>query len=509
MQRAEQTVTLLTKGDSLPRASSSPLSRIPPELWECIFESYDEEKDPETDVQKPHFSNIRLTCRTFASVSKSVAFRHFIFRPFVCQESSDTPHLFFPKGYDVPRGSARLQAWGSFAIAQHVRRVSIEPASWDGPYSKEGDGEHLLDAFFRVLPRFSGAVRVDCAGFPFDEYRLAQLGRLSRLRFLSMQKCMIAVDVTQLPPGMLKQIATFDYNTGYTGNFDSEYHRRTTKWLAVIQREMISNIQLSLFHPFSVTEFFRSLTASGMAHLLTSLEIPEDHELVKLLVATLAGGSGPPSLRKLSLLVRRGVPHSPIVDAEFCPMLGLPELQEYTGSAHFLVEPVFVPHAPSIKRLQLYSEFSYRMHAPDYIVLTLHRLSNSASSDLGLGLSGLTRLRFDAGYLPADLLVAISECCPELKELYVLARDESLGGRRTQYGLFEKAVENLANILLSGNPGAVLTKNSTSAPTEPADLRNILRLLSCRETQHNYMDRPRQAPLVPNNGQSEGPSPEV
>ncbi|KAF7965114.1 hypothetical protein HWV62_45555 [Athelia sp. TMB] len=69
------------------------------------------------------------------------------------------------------------------------------------------------------------------------------------------------------------------------------------------------------------------------------------------------------------------------------------------------------------------------MHAPDYIVLTLHRLSNSASSDLGLGLSGLICLRFDVGYLPADLLVAISECCPELKELYVGASPGKIGAR--------------------------------------------------------------------------------
>ena len=322
-----------------------------------------------------------------------------------------------------------MQAWGSFTIAQHVRRVSIEPASWDGPYSKEGDGEHLLDAFFRVLPRFSGAVRVDCAGFPFDEYRLAQLGTLPHLRFLSVQKCMVAVDVTQLPPGMLKHVVTFDYNTGYTGNFDSEYHRRTTKWLAVMQRDMISSIRLSLFHPFSVTEFFRSLTATGMARLLTTLEMPSDHELVKLLASTLAGGSEPLSLRRLSLLVRSGVPHSPVVDAEFSPMLGLPELQEYTGSAHFLMEPVFVPHAPSLQQLQFYSEFPYCMHAPDYIALTLQRLSNSDPSGLGLGLSGLTRLRFDVGYLPEDLLATISECCPELKELYVGASPGRIGAR--------------------------------------------------------------------------------
>ncbi|KZP02338.1 hypothetical protein FIBSPDRAFT_1055940, partial [Athelia psychrophila] len=341
--------------------------------------------------------------------------------------------------------SARLRAWASLDIAPHVRRVSIQPASWDGLYTKEGDGEHLLDAFFRVLPRFSLAVRVDCAGFPCDGYRLGQLNALPWLRHLSVQKCMITADSGQLPSGLLKCVVTLGYNTGYTGDFSSDYHTRTTKWLGVVRRDTVHDIQLALFHLSAATAFLRALSVMGVTQLLTTLIMPGDNELVELLVETLGGGSEPSSLRSLSLLVRRGALHRPWLYAGPKRAAGvkLLMLQEYTGSPYFLSQSVFVPHAPTLLQLRLYAPLSpgNDLSAPGYIESTLRDLCLCQSgshdpsypsypADRMLGLLGLTCLRVDVAYLPSSLLAAISQACPALEELCVSASPGEVGARR-------------------------------------------------------------------------------
>ncbi|KZP17348.1 hypothetical protein FIBSPDRAFT_957178 [Athelia psychrophila] len=423
----------------------SVLSHIPPEIWEYTFESLitdNDSTDPDV-AEQLSISSIRLTCRTFAILARPVAFQHFVFRPFVCQESSDTPHLFLPKGFNVRRSSARLQAWASLDIAPHVRRVSIQPASWDGLYTKEGDGEHLLDAFFRVLPRFSLAIRVDCAGFPCDGYRLGQLNALPRLQHLSVQKCMITTDSGQLPSGLLKRVVTLGYNTGYTGDFSKDYHTRTTKWLGLTRHDTVHDIQLALHHLSAATAFLHALSAISATQLLTTLIMPGDNELVELLVETLGGASEPPFLRSLSLFVRRGTPHRPWLYAgpKRAAGLKLRMLQEYTGSPYFLSQSVLIPHAPTLLQLRLYVPLSpgNNLSTPSYIESTLRDLCLCQSEShpsypaypayQTLSLSGLTCLRVDVAYLPASLLAAVAQACPALEKLYVNASPGEVGAR--------------------------------------------------------------------------------
>lgn len=324
-----------------------------PEIWQLIFEA-----DPLTGGR---FSDIRLTCKTFAILAQPMAFRRFCLR---LKNFGSTSQPMLPSKQDmVPRSTARLEFWATDEIARHVRQIQLALGDLNRNLNEEAD--RVLRAFFQVLSRFANVQTFSCHAIPFDDFALDQLWGLKNLRTLELiGSSIVAVNPARARAALRLRSLTYkiDDSYCYTGN---------RELLLVTHLDDIQHVGLSILRANVAAYFLHvSMTMNTVQHI-TDLCIPYSNAIIGLLVSALSC-TQPCRLRRLEIQnISSEAPGGPI----FFESVSIPSLHEYIGPHPCLL--AFLP-GESIQDMRLRGW--YGNADPTTLAHTLRNLPDSIAN---------------------------------------------------------------------------------------------------------------------------------
>ena len=352
----------------LHRKTSFQMVPLLPEIWQAIFEN-------ETLI-RDGFSNIRLTCKTFAALAQPIAFRYFHLNPGFVQHNSPTMQD------GIARNMARLGFWATDEIACHVREIRVHRLVERGWGVQKGDRDPVLDNFFRVLPRFTNAQKLSCHTILFEDFALDQLYRLKNLRTLDLYESSVKGVIPARAQALrLRSLTIVDEIQDYS----QERDKTSVEWLLFIHPDHIQHVDLTFWDPEVAKDFLRFSMTTDTAQYVTDMSIPHSDALVRLLISALSC-SQPCRLRKLAFEQAYDALNGP------APSVSVPSLHTYRGPHQSLLP--FLP-GEAIHDLSLGVAPEWIGFAdPATLADTLRHLPNSIANVKNLSLS-LTRMTRD------------------------------------------------------------------------------------------------------------------
>ncbi|KIM82804.1 hypothetical protein PILCRDRAFT_456872 [Piloderma croceum F 1598] len=345
-----------------------------PEIWQLIFDA-----DP---LIGERFSNIRLTCKTFAILTRPMAFRYFCLHLNTLGQSTVQPML--PSKQDVvARSIARLEFWATDETARHVRRIEL--ALWNLDRNINEEADRVLGAFFQVLSRFANVQTFNCPAIPFDDFALDQLCRLKNLRTLELTgSSIIAANPARARAALRLRSLTYMIDHTY-------YHKNNGEWLLVAHLDHIQHVGLSIRHVDVAKNFLHVSMTMNTAQHITALCIPYSNAIIGPLVLALLR-TQPCRLRRLEIQhVTSEAADGPIFES-----VSVPSLHTYIGPHQCLL--AFLP-GEGIQTIQLRGWGGLGYADPTTLAHTLRSLPNS--------IANLEKLHLEVTCMARDVLEII------------------------------------------------------------------------------------------------------
>lgn len=379
-----------------------PKSRfLPPEVWLAVFEN--------GGLGPTDISNVRLTCTSFASLARSQAFFTFDYTPFILTTGRFRYRFAFTNDLTTQR-LERLDFWASDDTAPMVRRCRVHPvymaAEHESVIDHDGDASSLIDAFFRILPKFVNIFRLECQHMPFSDLALAQLITLRQLTTLYVEDCNITAYKAPSPSLRVPNVHFVSVFADYglhdvIGNVG---------WLDVLQPEHIRRIEISLDQPA-----FNHLRGIVTTRTLVDSVPDQVGDVHRHILSIISHAS---ALEELSIIPFKSTSSG---EKEMFPEdfktepLSLLSLRSYDGPHQFL--SAFVP-GPNLQSMSLTGCDKSPYTAPDALLETFHRLDA-----LGREPFGARTLTFSTSSgIPDALLTSIGPHFPHLKHLKMRAK---------------------------------------------------------------------------------------
>ncbi|KAF5385124.1 hypothetical protein D9615_000890 [Tricholomella constricta] len=366
---------------------SKPAS-LPTELWKEIFDhmSVDELRE------------ITLACHSFRDIGVPLLFQtltlcHSFFDVFLPFKGMRT---YAAAGQNIESAMEKLEFYASQPIARWVNSCIITPSRLGG-LEQGSNSLILLDAFLRLLPRFSRLSDLECRFITFNNKTLSQLASYTnKLTLVSCELAADDADVSSLPVIRARTLQ-FQHRLSPAGNFNGGMD----KWIHIMDRDTLEDLTVS-FDLASVA-FFGDLT--------TLRRFPNVRSLSTSLPLVLLGNFSTmlncfPSLRHLCIIGHNeeNLAEWEATANDLMPCLAPPPLTHYSGPCE-LVRPDI---AKELRSLNLGDDLSCD---PDAV----HNHLRLCQNDLG----NLTYLKVDVEFPSISLLSTLFSVSANLKVIHV------------------------------------------------------------------------------------------
>lgn len=420
----------LTRLHSRIRLKPSKRWFLPPEVWLVVFEL--------GDLSVDEISNVRLTCKAFAALGRSLLFSSFQLSAFVV-DYPDTRSS-FSKDIDSARRLERLEHWASDDIAPMVRHCKVDPMVHPTEFDTVliEDAGRIIDAFFLILPRFLNLNELECSHLPFCDQALSQLCLLKKLKTFKVTDCYVTASVAPRPT---LEVTNVHFHS-YRSNNRSMVDLGQIGWLDVL-------------HPASIRQIWISFSKPRITHLrgiatrqsLFSMPTTESDNVSRHIISII---SHPSALEELKIYQYvsscREEDYQPPKDYSL-GTLSLPSLRKYEGPHQILS---WVSTGPKLCSASL-TTLDRAPYIPWNTLLETLQVETISNS--------IQTMTIHLNDIPEELLIAISARFVHIKDLklYVRGVDE---GQVSQF--FERTSLALDSLSPSSSPPLCRTSRQKS-----------------------------------------------